>query len=170
MPRFKSGRAVIVIALGANLPSKYGPPAASLRAALAQLRARGLGMVSVSSLYKTPAWPDPADPGFVNAVAVVQTGLQPAELLGLLHEVETDFGRLRSAPNSPRTLDLDLIDHDGKVMTGTINLPHPRLTARSFVLAPLAEAAPRWRHPVTGEGAKTLLDRLADRDVPERLP
>lgn len=161
---------MIVIALGANLPSKYGPPAAGLRAALTRLGERGLEVAAVSSFYKTPAWPDPADPAFVNAVAVLRTGLQPVELLNLLHEVETEFGRLRSAPNSPRTLDLDLIDHDGKVMSGAVDLPHPRLTERSFVLAPLAEVAPGWRHPVTGEGAGALLARLPGRDEPEKLP
>ncbi|MCP5410770.1 MAG: 2-amino-4-hydroxy-6-hydroxymethyldihydropteridine diphosphokinase [Alphaproteobacteria bacterium] len=159
-----------VIALGANLPSKSGPPAATLRAALARLQARGLHIVAVSSFYQTPAWPDPADPSFVNAVAIVDTKLQPAELLGLLHEVETEYGRLRSVPNSPRTLDIDVIDHDGAVMSGPLHLPHPRLAERSFVLVPLAEIAPGWRHPVTGATAAELLARLPDRDVPERLP
>jgi len=125
--------------------------------------------VSVSSFYKSPAWPDPSDPPFVNAVAAIRTGLQPAELLGLLHRVETEFGRMRSVPNAPRTLDIDLIDQDGIVRYGDVVLPHPRMADRSFVLAPLAEIAPGWRHPVTGESAGEMLARLPDRDVPERL-
>ena len=103
---------MILIALGANLPSPAGPPAETLKAALARLGRLGVKILSVSSLYETPAWPDPAQPAFVNAVAAVETALQPVELLALLHGVETDFGRLRSAPNAPRTLDLDLLDHD----------------------------------------------------------
>jgi len=99
----------------------------------------------------------------------VETTFQPVELLTLLHGVETDLGRLRSAPNAPRSLDLDLLDHDGKVMTEGVTLPHPRLRQRSFVLAPLAEIAPEWRHPVTGEGVVELLRKLPDRDVPQRL-
>jgi len=160
---------MILIALGANLPSPAGPPAVTLKAALARLEQRGVKILSVSSFYETPAWPDPAKPVFVNAVAAVTTVLQPVELLMLLHGVETDFGRLRSAPNAPRTLDLDLLDYDGLVMTDGVVLPHPRLAERSFVLAPLAEIAPDWRHPATGLGAGELLAVLPDRDAPKRL-
>ena len=160
---------MILIALGANLPGPACPPAAALRAALAQLEERGVKILSVSSFYETPAWPDPGQPAYVNAVAAVETTFQPVELLTLLHGVETDLGRLRSAPNAPRSLDLDLLDHDGKVMTEGVTLPHPRLRQRSFVLAPLAEIAPEWRHPVTGEGVVELLRKLPDRDVPQLL-
>jgi 2-amino-4-hydroxy-6-hydroxymethyldihydropteridine diphosphokinase len=133
------------------------------------LEERGVKILSVSSFYETPAWPDPGQPAYVNAVAAVETTLQPVELLTLLHGVETDFGRLRSAPNAPRTLDIDLLDHDGTIMAGVVTLPHPRIAERSFVLVPLAQVAPDWRHPVTGEGVAGLLARLPDRDVPRQL-
>jgi 2-amino-4-hydroxy-6-hydroxymethyldihydropteridine diphosphokinase len=151
---------MILLALGANLPSAAGPPAATLRAALARLEQRGVKILSVSSFHESLAWPDPADPAFVNAVAAVETGLQPVELLDLLHGVETEFGRLRSAPNAPRPLDIDLLDHDGKVMVSPVTLPHPRMAGRGFVLAPLAEIAPGWRHPVTGQSVEELLAAL----------
>jgi 2-amino-4-hydroxy-6-hydroxymethyldihydropteridine diphosphokinase len=154
---------MILIALGANLPSHAGPPAVTLRAALARLESLGMKIVQLSSFYETPSWPDPGQPAFTNAVAAVETALQPVELLALLHGVETAFGRMRSAPNAPRPLDIDLLDHDGLVMTGDLTLPHPRMTMRAFVLAPLAEAAPGWRHPVTGQGAAELLAGLPDR-------
>jgi 2-amino-4-hydroxy-6-hydroxymethyldihydropteridine diphosphokinase len=160
---------VILIALGANLPSPAGPPAETLSAALARLEQTGVKILVRSSLYETPAWPDPAQPAFVNAVAAIQTALQPVELLALLHDVETAFGRLRSVPNAPRPLDIDLLDYDGRVMAGDLALPHPRITQRSFVLVPLAEIAPGWRHPVTGQGAAGLLADLPDRDVPKKL-
>ena len=160
---------MILIALGANLPSPAGPPTATLRAALARLEEQGVKILSVSSFYETPAWPDPAQPAFVNAVAAVESTLQPVELLTLLHGVETDFGRLRSAPNAPRTLDIDLLDYDGKRMTDGVMLPHPRMAERSFVLVPLAQVAPNWRHPVTGEAVRDLLIRLSDREVPQPL-
>jgi len=136
---------------------------------LARLEERGIKIQSISSFYETPAWPDPGQPAFVNAVAAVETRLQPVELLTLLHAVETDFGRLRSAPNAPRVLDLDLLDHGGTVMTDGVTLPHPRMTERSFVLVPLAEIAPGWRHPVSGAGVADLLAALPDRDVPRRI-
>ncbi len=160
---------VILIALGGNLVSPAGPPADTLKRALARLEALGVKILSVSSFYETPAWPNPSDPPFVNAVAAVKTALQPVELLDLLHGVETEFGRMRSAPNAPRTLDIDLIDHDGLVMTGAVTLPHPRAAQRSFVLVPLAEVAPGWRHPVLGQGAAELLAALPDDETPKRL-
>ena len=76
---------------------------------------------------------------------------------------------MRSVPNAPRTLDIDLIDHDGAIMGSGVTLPHPRMTERSFVLAPLAEIAPDWRHPVTGQGVGELLAAVPDRGAVKRL-
>ena len=160
---------MILLALGANLPGPAGSPADALRAALARLEERGVKIHSVSSFYETPAWPDPEQPAYINAVAAVETTLQPVELLTLLHGVETDFGRLRSAANAPRTLDIDLLDYDAKVLSAGVTLPHPRMQDRSFVLVPLAQVAPGWRHPVTGESVADLLAKLPDRDVPKSL-
>jgi 2-amino-4-hydroxy-6-hydroxymethyldihydropteridine diphosphokinase len=150
----------IFIALGANIPSAAGPPAATLEAALKALETKGVRIRDISVFRQTPAWPDPSDPPFTNAVARIETELQPIALLGLLHEVETAFGRKRSTPNAPRSLDLDLIDYRGQVVRGRVEVPHPRLSERRFVLEPLAELAPGWRHPVTGQSVEALLEAL----------
>jgi 2-amino-4-hydroxy-6-hydroxymethyldihydropteridine diphosphokinase len=161
---------MILIALGANLPSQAGPPAATLTAALASLEKRNVKIRAVSRFYQTPAWPDPADPPFVNAVADVDTALQPLALMGVLHDVETAFGRKRSTPNAPRSLDIDLIDYQGRVAAGPPQLPHPRAVQRAFVLAPLRDIAPLWRDPASGRSVEELLAGLPDATTVRRLP
>ena len=151
---------MIVIALGANLPSRAGEPLATLRAALDALRQRGVKLESVSSFYRAAAWPNPSDPPFINAVATLATDLPPRGLMALLHDIESEFGRTRAAKNAPRTLDLDLIDYEGRVEAGPPELPHPRMAGRAFVLLPLAEVAPGWRHPVTGQPVSALIAAL----------
>lgn len=161
----------VYIALGANLPSPIGAPRQSLKAALAALAGHGIGVVRQSRWYRSPAWPDPRQPEFVNAVAEVTTTLEPAELLTVLHRIEAEFGRVRRVRNAPRTLDLDLLDYGGRVendASGPI-LPHPRLAERAFVLRPLAEIAPSWRHPVSRRFVGELLAALPENAVAEPL-
>jgi 2-amino-4-hydroxy-6-hydroxymethyldihydropteridine diphosphokinase len=105
----------------------------------------------------------------VNAVAAVGTRLAPEQLLATLHEVEAAFGRRRSLANAPRTLDLDLLDYDGRVEEGAPQLPHPRIETRAFVLVPLREVAPDWRHPLSGCSVSELIARLPPDGI-ERLP
>ena len=153
---------MIVIGLGANLPSASGAPDATLRAALDALESRDVIIDKISPFYRTQAWPNPADPFFVNAVAVVSTRLKPPDLLQLLHDIEAEFGRDRatSLPNAPRTLDLDLIDYDGLVQDGPLRLPHPGIASRAFVLVPLRDIAPDWRHPILGLTVSRLIKNL----------
>jgi 2-amino-4-hydroxy-6-hydroxymethyldihydropteridine diphosphokinase len=151
---------MILISLGANLPFRDVPPAQTLRAALGTLSNNGIGPLKVSHFYETQAWPDASDPVFVNAVASVETSLTPAALIGALHEIESMFGRVRGKANAPRTLDLDILDYDGRIEAGPPELPHPRIAGRGFVLVPLAEIAPGWCHPVSRKGVGLLLSEL----------
>jgi len=163
----------IYIALGANLPNGENTPQDTIAAALDALVAAGVTVVARSSDWSSPAWPDPADPPYVNAVAAVDTPLGPRDLLDLLHRVEASFGRARGVRNAPRTLDLDLIDHRGRVERDEsgLEIPHPRATGRAFVLLPLQEIAPDWRDPVSGRGIGDLAGALpkADRDAMSKL-
>jgi 2-amino-4-hydroxy-6-hydroxymethyldihydropteridine diphosphokinase len=151
---------VILIALGANLPSRAGAPATTLRAALATLPQQNLAVESVSRFYFSAAWPDPRDPEFVNAVARIKTDLAPRALLSVLKETEHAFGRVTADRNAPRPLDLDILDYNGRIESGPPLLPHPRLHERDFVLIPLRDVAPDWRHPVSGLAVSTLIESL----------
>lgn len=165
---------MILIGLGANLPSHAGSPERTLRVALRALEMRGVGAGLVSHFYRTPAWPDPSDPPFVNAAASLKTSLAPGDLLQLLHDIEKSFGRHREDPgtarNAPRTLDLDLLDYDRLIQEGPPHLPHPGIEHRAFVLIPLRDVAPGWVHPVSGLSLDTLIERLgAEADIPVRI-
>lgn len=154
------GFAMILIALGANLPSAAGAPEATLCAALRDLPGHDVSVGAASSFYGSPAWPDPGDPPFVNAVARIETARDPAQLLAVLKQIERAFGRTSPERNAPRPLDLDILDYHGRIEAGSPVLPHPRLHERGFVLIPLREIAPDWRHPVSGASAQELIARL----------
>ena len=150
----------IVIALGSNLKGVYGSVENLLEDASRRLAAYGLPVLRRSSLWRSAAWPDPAEPPYLNAVALVETLLTPAKALRQLHAMERDFGRVRSRPNASRTLDLDLVAFGDLVLDAPpAVLPHPRAHERRFVMGPLAEIAPRWRHPLLGASAVELSER-----------
>jgi len=151
---------MILIGLGANLPSSAGWPSDTLIAAVEEIRRLGIAPLACSAMYLTPAWPDPRDPPYVNAVASVATDLSPGALMRRLAEIETRFGRVRGERNAPRTLDLDLLDYYGMDQPGPPKLPHPRMEERAFVLVPLADIAPDWRHPVSKKSVQELLAAL----------
>lgn len=157
---------MILIAVGANLASAFGPPRAACEAALAALEARGIHIVRRSRWWESAPVPVSDQPWYVNGVAVVETGLDPAALLAELHAVEQAMGRVRSVRNAPRVIDLDLLAHGEWVLEGNLEVPHPRLAERAFVVCPLAEVAPGWRHPVTGADVGAMLCALpAGQDI-----
>lgn len=155
---------MILVALGANLPDQAGhPPLETLRHAAARLDGlAGLRLVALSRWVRTaPDPPSPGAPDFLNGVARLEGVAEPAALLAALHAIEAAAGRVRPFPNAPRCLDLDLIDLDGLVRQAPDPvLPHPRAHLRRFVLQPLAEVAPAWRHPLLGQTATMLLAGL----------
>ncbi|MEK7687379.1 MAG: 2-amino-4-hydroxy-6-hydroxymethyldihydropteridine diphosphokinase [Pseudomonadota bacterium] len=168
-----TGRHSIFIGAGANLdhPS-YGSPRQTLEAAFRDLGRRGVRVLRISAWFRTAPVPASDQPWYQNAVIEVDTDLLADGLLATLHDVEQAFGRVRTVPNAPRMIDLDLLDFRGEIASGgpgKATLPHPRLASRAFVLRPLADLAPQWRHPVTGEPIQALLEALPADQVAERL-
>jgi len=151
------------IALGSNLNSEFGDREANLEEAVQRIG--GLGEVrAVSSFYDTEPVGFLEQPRFLNGALVLETELEPVELMRELLGVERAMGREREGAiaKGPRVIDLDLLLYGDVVMsTEELTLPHPEMQARRFVLEPLAEIAPEWIHPVLGVTVGTMLERLS---------
>src|SRR5262249_47763385 len=132
----------------------------------------GLRLTARSRWWESAPVPISEQPWYVNGVVEVETALDPAALLARLHEVEAGFGRHRSVLNAPRILDLDLLAYGRLVREGPQPplLPHPRMAGRAFVLFPLAEIRPDWRHPATGESVQELIAQLPPEQIARPLP
>ena len=160
---------MILIAIGANLPGPDGvsPLATCQQAAAVLAGLPGLRLAALSPWYETTPIPPSGQPPFVNGVALLEgVAPDPAVLLGWLHAIEARAGRERGQPNAARTLDLDIIDIDGLSRDAPDPvLPHPRAHSRTFVLRPLADVAPGWRHPRSGRDVAALLAALGNQGI-----
>lgn len=146
-----------IVALGGNLALEGAPAQAVLERALGRFSDFGMTVEARSGWWRSAAWPDPSQPPYVNGVALVSTDLSAREVMQALLVIEAEFGRRRSEPNAARTLDLDLIAHGRDVIDEQdLVVPHPRAADRRFVMEPLAEIAPSWRHPLGGRTAAEL--------------
>jgi 2-amino-4-hydroxy-6-hydroxymethyldihydropteridine diphosphokinase len=165
---------MIFVAIGANLPDREGrAPLVSCRAAAEALRSLpGLRLVRLSRWYRSAPVPPSGQPDYINGVAALDGAADPRALLVRLQSIEARAGRVRGAPNAARTLDLDIIDchgarhrRDADADDPGPELPHPRAHERAFVLLPLRDVAPGWRHPTLGRTVEDLIAALPVQDI-----
>ena len=162
---------MIFVGIGSNLAApRYSSPQNTAEASLAALPGIGTVLCARSSWYGSEPVPASDQPWFINAVVEIGTESPAPELLARLLALEARFGRKRSVRDAARTLDLDLLDYDGfRCSTLDLVLPHPRLHERRFVLMPLQEIAPQWRHPRLGLTVAELLAQLPSGQAIRRL-
>ncbi len=164
---------MILVALGANLPSRFGTPSQTLYAALKAMMQAGIKPVQISRVWKTAPWPyNETDPWFHNAVCEVDTDMEPMELLEALLKIEEDFGRVRTVRNAPRLLDLDVIAYDDEIIREGEKLivPHPRMQDRAFVLMPMSDVVDEWVHPESKQTLEQLIEALPKTKEHEAVP
>jgi 2-amino-4-hydroxy-6-hydroxymethyldihydropteridine diphosphokinase len=162
----------ILLGLGSNLAGAWGKSPAILVRTIHELTAAGLRILACSSLYATSPVGVGRQPTYINAVVIAKTPVGPAELLRTLKRIERRAGRRLGRHWGPRQLDIDILDFAGRQIghpcgqrrPGQLLLPHPEMHRRAFVLVPLSEISPSWRHPRSGLSAATLLSRLPARD------
>jgi 2-amino-4-hydroxy-6-hydroxymethyldihydropteridine diphosphokinase len=148
-----------------------GGPVETLAASLVALQAKGVEIIRCSPWYRSRPVPVSDQDWYVNGVATVETNMDARGLLDTLHDVEVQFGRRRSVVNEPRVLDLDLLAYGDLQMleNSGLNLPHPRLHERAFVLVPLSDIAPDWRHPVSKLSISGMMAAMPDGQVVEQI-
>lgn len=175
-----------LVALGSNATEREHSNVQLLKQAVAEIKAEGLVTLRLSRLFSTPAFPAGAGPDFVNAALVVESPLPPEGVLTILHRVEARMGRVRRERWGQRVIDLDLLASGDRVLPDEaalrdwmalplaeqmrrapdrLILPHPRMHERGFVLVPLADVAPDWRHPLTGQSVREMLAALDPAEI-----
>ena len=156
---------IVFLGIGSNL----GIRKRNIEKAKFLLAEHNLDVLSVSSYYETPSWPDRRKPKFLNIILKLKCYDSPQELLKICKSIENQLGRKKAKKNAPRTCDLDIIDFNNKVFNFKFNnldfcVPHAKLIYRNFVLYPLKEVSPCWKHPKTGKLIDDLINNLKMED------
>ena len=160
---------MILLGLGSNLASRYGNRFKNIDLAVYALNGYGIQVKKKSSYYETPSYPDKNYPKFINIIVHVETNLQPEDLASVLIFIEESLQRERNKKNEPRTCDIDIIDYNNQIINFKYKdldfvVPHQKLVYRNFVLFPLQEIYPDWKHPKTKELIGDLIEKLPKED------
>jgi len=160
---------MILLGLGSNLSSSYGDRFQNIDMAVSALEGYGIIVKKRSSFYESPSYPNKENPKFINIVIAVETHLPPEDLASVLIFIEESLERKRNKKNDPRTCDVDIIDYNGQVIdfkykNFDFTVPHTKLDYRNFILYPLHEILPDWKHPKTKELITDLIEKLPRED------
>ena len=160
---------MVFLALGSNLSSKFGDRFKNINLAILHLESYGVKIIKKSNFYETYSHPNKKDPKFINIVISIKTYLSPVDLMSVLLFIEVKLERKRNKKNDPRTCDIDIIDYNNQVLDFkyknlNLTMPHKELIFRNFVLLPLQEIAPEWKHPITKKNISTLINKLPEED------
>ena len=156
---------MIFLGLGSNLQSDFGDRYQNIDLAINYLKENNINLLQKSSFYESVSYPNKNDPKFINVVISVETSLNSGDLMSRLLFVEEKLGRKRFKKNDPRTCDIDIIDFHEKIINiklnnFELNIPHKKMTERNFVLYPLKEICPNWKHPKTKDSIDILIKNL----------
>ena len=160
---------MIFLGLGSNLSSKYGNRFVNINLGISYLEENGIKVIKKSSFYETPSYPNKNNPKFINVIILVETILSPKDLMSILILIEEKLERQRGKKNDPRTCDIDIIDYNSQILNLKYNnldltIPHKELASRNFILFPLQEISPNWKHPKTNEIISFLIQKLNQED------
>ena len=156
---------MILLSLGSNLPSKFGDSKKTLLKCYEFFNNSDVKTLKKSSFYESVAIPNKSDPKFINSVISIETKFSPEELIKYILSVEEKFDRKRAQVNAPRTCDIDIVDFNGEVINIlnkniSLEIPHPRIEKRSFVLYPIREIDKNWKSPLSGKYIDQLIENL----------
>ena len=152
---------IIYLSIGSNLGNRKK----NIEKTKFKLHYKGINIIKSSNYYETLSWPNPNNPKFYNIILKVSSDLKILELLKICKQIETSLGRKKAPKNSPRTCDIDIIDFNQKICFKGVNVPHPRMHLRNFVLIPLFEIEKNWRYPNSKRYIKNLIFSLSNSDI-----
>ena len=160
---------MIILGLGSNLSSSFGDRFKNINLAMKYLEGYDIKILKKSSFYETLSYPNKKNPKFINIVVLVETHLSSVDLMSVIIFIEEKLERKRDKKNDPRTCDIDIIDHNGQILDFNyknlnLTLPHVKLLCRNFVLIPLHEIIPEWKHPKTKDSIEVLINKLSNDD------